>query len=148
MGHAARAIRLGRWKDIHLLQFIFYITQRAGPHCTAAHRGNSRCSRWPVRHWSRMSSWGVCCLISSNRSIRRSVTESKTDRKEWPTKLHPDSQIPHNIQETTEKSPLPWASNYLLIKKKFYAFTFSILLLPFIPSCPRFYYFEHWLKPG
>ncbi len=35
---------------IYYNQFFIYITQRASPHCTAAHRENSRCSRWPVRH--------------------------------------------------------------------------------------------------
>lgn len=29
----------------------------------------------------------------------------------------------------------------------FYAFTSSVLLLSFIPSCPSLYYFERWLKP-
>ncbi len=48
-----------------------YITQRAAPHCTAAHRENSQCSRWPVRHRMKplpqkyaMGNWlagPVCC---------------------------------------------------------------------------------------
>ncbi len=32
--------------------------QRAGPHCTAAHRENFMCSRWPVRHCFQLS---ACC---------------------------------------------------------------------------------------
>ncbi len=31
-----------------IIHYLYIFTQWAGPHCTAAHRENSRCSWWPV----------------------------------------------------------------------------------------------------
>ncbi len=39
-----------------------------GPHFTAAHRENLRCSRWPGRHWAHCSHKGMD-MVSNNTQV-------------------------------------------------------------------------------
>ncbi len=113
------------------LLVLAYITATCS---TPSHLNSLRIVYIPISLRSVNERWLMVPLQRSTISLSR--TFSFTIPCWWndlPNSMQsPDSQIPHNLQETTENSSFPWAFNCILLKnvyKKLYFFNFSVLLL-------------------